>query len=72
MLIHDMNLDISTLSCSVVTKRAFERPLPCVYPNVSFEVTGLLECGPTTEGTLVHLGLAAPSAVVPGSDALLA
>lgn len=72
MLIHYMDLDICALSSSVVTKWAFERPLPCVGPNVPFEVTCLLESCPITEGTLVHLGFAAPSAVEPGSDALLA
>lgn len=72
MLIHYVDLDVSALSGSVVTIRAFVRPLPRVGPNVPFEVTCLLESCPTTEGTLVHLGLAAPSAVEPGSDALLA
>lgn len=72
MLVHHMDLDISALSRSVVTKRTFVRPLPRVSPNVPFEVTCLLESRPTTEGTLVHLGFAAPSAVEPGSDALLA
>lgn len=67
-----MNLDISALSSSVVTKRAFERPLPRVSPNVPFQVTCLLESVPITEGTLVHLGFSAPSAVEPCRDALLA
>ena len=67
-----MDLDVSALSGSVVTKRTSERPLPRVSPNVPFEVTGLLERCPTTEGTLVHLGLPAPSAVEPCSDALIA
>lgn len=72
MLIQYVDLDISALSRSVVTKRTFERPLPRVSPNVPFQITCLLESRPITEGTLVHLGFSAPSAVEPCSDALLA
>lgn len=68
----NVDFNISTLCSPIIAKGALKGPLPGVRPNVTLQVTCLLESVSTTEGTLEYLGFTTASAEGPGDAALFA